>query len=337
MKTYDLRSDTITKPTAAMREYMMHAEVGDDVYHEDPTVNALQDMAAELTGKERALFVSSGSMGNLLSLYINCGRGNEVLCSSQAHILHHEVGSPGAIAGVMPVAIDAPNGILDAPLLEGKIREQVYDMAATTMVEVENTIGGNCYPVDNLKRIRSFANKHNIKVHMDGARIFNAAIAGHTSVKELASYADTITFCLSKGLGAPMGSMLCTDEVFYQKALKIRKMLGGGMRQMGIMAAAGIYALEHHVERLAEDHYHAQLIAEALSNTSWAVINPKEVETNIVFFSSEKESNEKILEALKNHGILGGVDGGKVRLVTNLGLNATEIKEICGIIATMKL
>lgn len=333
MKIYDLRSDTITKPTQGMRDAMYRAEVGDDVYREDPTVNRLEAMAAELTGKERALFVTSGSMGNLLSLYINCGRGNEVLASSNAHIIQHEIGAPTAIAGVLPIGIDAPRGILTPRLLQGKVKPNVYDLASTTMVEVENTNGGYCYTLENLAGIRAFADDNQMKVHMDGARIFNAQVATGVPVAQYASYADTITFCLSKGLGAPVGSMLCGDEAFYQQALKVRKMLGGGMRQSGILAAAGIYALENHVDRLADDHAHAKAVAQTIQRAGWADVDMEGVQTNIIFFTVPGIEGTTVVEQLAKIGVLANTEGPVVRLVTNLLLDDADTKGLCEALA----
>ncbi len=329
MKIYDLRSDTITKPTKEMRQAMYCAEVGDDVYREDPTVNKLEELGAHLTGKQRALFVSSGSMGNLISLYINCGRGNEVLAARNSHIIQHEIGAPTAIAGVLPIGIDAPRGILSARMLQDLPKPHVYDLARTAMVEVENTIGGYCYPIANLQGIREFADRNDMVVHMDGARVFNAQEATGIPVREYASYADTITFCLSKGLGAPVGSLLCGDEAFYQQALKLRKMLGGGMRQTGILAAAGLYALEHNVKRLADDHRNALAIARVLDESQWAEVDMEGVQTNIIFFTVPGFNSVDIVRQLAENGILANTEGDVVRLVTNLDLHDEDIAGLC--------
>jgi threonine aldolase len=337
MKRYDLRSDTITKPTEAMRKAMYEAEVGDDVYREDPTTNKLEQLGAQLSGKERSLFVSSGSMGNLISLYLNGGRSNEVLTASNSHIIQHEIGSIAAIAGVLPIALDVPRGILSASDLEGKVKSGNYDMATTTLIEVENTIGGYCYPLENLEGIRDFANCHNLLVHMDGARVFNAQVATKIPVKTYASYADTLTFCLSKGLGAPVGSLLCGDESFINKAMTIRKMLGGGMRQNGILAAAGLYALEHNIQRLAEDHEHARAIALALEKAGWAQVDKQGVQTNIVFFTVEGYEATDIVKKLAKVGILANNEGPMVRLVTNLDLSDEDTDAVCKILGTFNL
>ena len=337
MKQYDLRSDTITKPTLEMRKVMASAEVGDDVYREDPTTTKLEALAAELTGKEKALFVSSGCMGNLISLYLQGGRSNEVLTASNSHIIQHEIGSISAIAGVLPITIDVPRGVLSAADLAGKVKSGSYDMATTTLIEVENTIGGYCYPLENLEGIKDFAQTHQLKIHMDGARVFNAQAATGIPVKTYAKYADSITFCLSKGLGCPVGSMLCGTEDFINKALTLRKMLGGGMRQTGILAAAGLYALSHHVERLKDDHAHAAAIADALAKAGWAEVDREGVQTNIIFFQVPGLSAQNVVRRLAEHGILANNEGEMVRLVTNLDLNDEDTQEVCSIISSLDI
>jgi threonine aldolase len=337
MKQYDLRSDTITKPTLEMRKVMASAEVGDDVYREDPTTTKLEALAAELTGKEKALFVSSGCMGNLISLYLQGGRSNEVLTASNSHIIQHEIGSISAIAGVLPITIDVPRGVLSAADLAGKVKSGSYDMATTTLIEVENTIGGYCYPLENLEGIKDFAQTHQLKIHMDGARVFNAQAATGIPVKTYAKYADSITFCLSKGLGCPVGSMLCGTEDFINKALTLRKMLGGGMRQTGILAAAGLYALSHHVERLKDDHAHAAAIADALAKAGWAEVDREGVQTNIIFFQVPGLSAQNVVRRLAEHGILANNEGEMVRLVTNLDLNDEDTQEVCSLISSLDI
>ncbi len=339
MKTFDLRSDTITKPTDAMRKAIMNAEVGDDVYSEDPTVNRLQKLAAELTAKEAALFVSSGSMGNLISIFIYAGRGREVLCHKDSHIIHHELSSGSALAGAALIGLEGSRGKISSYVLEDSIRPDQnngshYDSCRSGMIEIENTIAGVFYRKEELKDISDFARSRGISLHIDGARLFNAALASGMSVSEISSYADSVTFCLSKGLGAPVGSCLCGTNEFIAEARRIRKMLGGGMRQAGVLAAAGIYALENNVERLADDHAGASRIAAALADRSWAEIDPADVETNIIYFKTEKGKSGEIVEKLAGQGILGGADGPeKVRLVTNLDISRDDIDEICRIIA----
>ncbi len=331
----DLRSDTITQPTDEMRKVMAYAEVGDDVYGEDPSINRLEQMAAELTGKERALFISSGSMGNLIPLFVNGGRGNEVIAHRDAHIMHHEVGSVAAIAGVLPICVNTPGGILSAESIEPHFRESSYMMSRTTMIEVENTISGVCYPLENLRGIKALAEKRGILVHMDGARFWNASVASGIDPATLASTCDTLTFCISKGLGAPVGSLLCGSVEFIEEARHIRKMLGGGMRQAGIIASAGIYALEHNIDRLRTDHERARKIAETLAGTSWAEIDLEAVQTNIIFVSGKACDGKRIEAVLNAHGIACYGSKESVRLVTHLNLTDDDIEKVCSIIASL--
>lgn len=336
MKTFDLRSDTVTKPSEGMRKAMYQAEVGDDVYEEDTTVNRLQDLAAEITGKKAALFLPSGSMGNLIPLFILCGRGNEVLTQKNSHILHYEMASVAALAGVLPHPVEGARGILKPEVLAPLIRENIYYLSRTTMIEIENTHnreGGSCYTSAELKALKDFATEKHLLIHMDGARVFNAASAKGMTVKKISSFCDTVTFCLSKGLGAPVGSMLCGSKEFIDEARRVRKLLGGGMRQAGILAAAGIYALENNVERIQEDHVHAKVIANALADTKWAEIDPNTVETNILFFYTPRFPAEKVAAALKRKGILCGPSGpDKIRMVTHLEITREDITQICDIL-----
>lgn len=330
MKRYDLRSDTITKPTEAMRKAMAAAEVGDDVYHEDPTVNRLEAMAAELTGKEEAVMVSSGCMGNLIALMIHGGRGKEVLCAKESHIVQHEIGAVSAIANTIPIEVPSELGIICEGELEKYIRSRSYDMGESAIIETENTTSGLVYPLDKLKTIKRIAEKHEMKVHLDGARIFNASVAAGIAVSEYAATADDITFCLSKGLGAPAGSMLCGTREFAYQVRRYRKMLGGGMRQVGILAAAGIYALEHNIERLAEDHEHAKTISTALTEAGWAEI--RSLGTNMIFFKTPALELPKVVKGLNEAGILCLEDAGCGRIVTNLGISDDDTEEICRLI-----
>lgn len=333
MKQYELRSDTFTQPSEAMRKAMAVAEVGDDVYAEDLSINRLEALAAEITGKEAALFVTSGSMGNLIPLFVNGGPLSEVLTHSESHIIQHEVGAVASIAGVLPIGISTPRGILSVEALEAQIKPQQYDLAKTAMIEVENTIGGICYPLERLREIKGLAERHNILVHLDGARLFNAAVATGVTVKELAACSDTLSFCISKGLGAPVGSLLCGDISFIAKARSVRKVLGGGMRQGGILAAAGIFALEHNVERLAEDHLHARQIAKTLAQTSWAQVHLEDVETNMVFFSVPGHRGQNVAEALARQGIRSNALGDSIRFVTHLDFTSDDCQAVCSILA----
>jgi threonine aldolase len=341
MKTYDLRSDTVTLPSPAMRKAMHDAEVGDDVYADDPTVNRLQEMSAEVTGAEAALFVSSGSMGNLIPVYLNCGRGNELLIDSRAHIVTHELASSTAIAGALPVTISTAKGILEVSVLEGLIQPDIYYCQHTRMVELENThnaAGGTFYPLATLRDIAAFARRRGLTVHIDGARIFNASIASGASVRDISACADTVTFSLSKGLGCPVGAMLCGRRDFIAEARRVRKMLGGGMRQVGIIAAAGVYALQHNIERLAEDHENARVIAAALKGVSWASLEANDVATNIIYFDTPGRDAEGVVKELEKAGIRSGSWGPHtVRFVTHLDISREDVTHICSIVRGLKL
>jgi threonine aldolase len=341
MKTYDLRSDTVTKPGPGMRKAMAEAEVGDDVYGEDPTVNALQEMAAEMMDKEAALFVSTGSMGNLIPIYLSCGRGNEFLVEARGHSVQHELAGVAAIAGSLPIMIMAPQGILTPALMEPWIQPDIYYCARTRMIVLENThnvAGGTVYPPQTLKQVGAFARQKNLSLHIDGARIFNAAAASKVAARALCADADTVTFCLSKGLGAPVGSMICGPRAFIAEARRVRKMLGGGMRQAGIIAAAGIYALRHNIERIAEDHENAMTIARVLAGTKWAEVDPGDVATNMVYFRTPGRDATAVVEALEKHGIRGGATGpDQIRFVTHLDVSREDTKEIVRILGSVKL
>lgn len=337
MKTIDLRSDTTTRPTKQMREAMHAAEVGDDVYREDPTTNRLEALAAEMTGKEASLFVSSGSMGNLISLYIQGGRGCEVITESSSHIMLHEIGSAAAIAGVQLIGVPTKDGILTAEAVLPHLHPNDYTLSRVSMLEVENTKDGRCYPLEDLKGLRTIADEHGLLVHMDGARLFNAAIAQGVPVSQLCAFTDTVSFCLSKGLGAPVGSMLCGSRAFIDEALKVRKMLGGGMRQTGILAAAGIHALQHHLSRLEEDHRHARKIAEALSKTSWAELDPETIETNIIFFTVVGTDADTAVSHLAQKGVLcfSGPEN-TIRMVTHIDISAADTDRAVEIIKSLR-
>ena len=283
----DLRSDTVTRPTAAMRAAMAAAEVGDDVYGEDPTVNRLQERAAELFGREAALFVPTGCMGNLLAIMGWTRRSNEVICEQRAHVNLYELASMSAVAGVTPRPVPAPDGILSWDLIEPAIRENIYYDSQTALVTLENTHnmhGGTVYPTAVAEDICERAHAAGLRVHLDGARIFNAATALGKTVAEITQKVDSVMFCLSKGLGAPVGSLLVGPREFIQQAHINRKMLGGGMRQAGVLAAAGLIALEESPKGLPRDHENAQLLAKGLSMVRGITINPKHVVTNIVIF-----------------------------------------------------
>lgn len=343
MKIYDLRSDTVTKPTDEMRKAMYMAQVGDDVYGEDPTVNRLQDLSSKITGKRASLFVSSGSMANLITLYIKGGRGKDVLMHEDAHSLHHELGAPAAIAGINPIAVPGERGVLRSEILEEYVKPKStpYHDSKSSMVIIENThnfAGGTCYYKENLKDIRNFTQKYNLHLHMDGARVFNASVATGMSVKEISSYCDTMTFCLAKGLGAPVGAMLCGPKEFIEEAKVVRKMFGGGTRQAGIIAAGGLYALEHHIDRIMEDHINAKTLAKTLDAKSWAKVDPTKIETNIIFFDTPNIPASRIEKKLARRGVLCFATApNTIRLVTSLTVNKQDINSICGIINSLEL
>ncbi len=283
----DLRSDTVTKPTVAMRRAMAEAEVGDDVYGEDPTVNRLQSRAAEIFEREAALFVPSGSMGNLLAIKTWTRPGDEVICEARAHVNHYELASMSAVAGCFPRPVFAPDGILTWDLIEPRIRPKIYYYSQTGLISIENThnmAGGSVYSAEAVREICDRAHDAGLRVHLDGARIFNASVATGRSVADLSRKCDSVMFCLSKGLGAPVGSILLGSRDFIAAARVTRKMLGGGMRQIGVLAAAGLLALEDSPKLLPRDHEHARLLAQGLSRIDGISVEPQKVVTNIVIF-----------------------------------------------------
>lgn len=340
MKIYDLRSDTVTKPSEEMRRAIYNAECGDDVYMEDPTVNKLQDKACSVTGKEKAIFVSSGTMGNLIPMIILGEKSKQVLAEAESHLIYYELGGISSMAGIMPLTVKAHRGILTKDIIKDHFNDQPYFMSSVNIVEIENTHnrhGGSVYPIETLKELYNFTKSKNVHLHMDGARVFNASAASKISVKEIASNTDSITFCLSKGLGAPMGALICGNNDFIKEALIIRKMIGGGLRQIGLMAAAGIYALENNTDSLHEDHIKAKKIAEALIESDIGKINLEEVETNIVIADTKHTSNY-IIEKLKEKGVIASSFGEhKLRFVTHRDISIKETDEVCTIIKNLKL
>jgi threonine aldolase len=316
MEFVDLRSDTVTKPTPAMREAMANAEVGDDVYGEDPTVNRLQEMAAGMMGKESSLFVASGTMGNLVGVLAHCQRGDEVIVGNKAHTFLYEAGGISVLGGIHSCQLpNQPDGSLALEDIERAIRPDDPHDPITRLICLENShnrCGGTYQVPEYIKRVSKFAHARGVSVHLDGARIFNAAIAQKIDAKELAAPADSVTFCLSKGLCAPVGSVLCGSKEYIRKALRLRKMLGGGMRQAGILAAAGVVALETMIERLSEDHVRARNLALGLRQVPGLVLDQEIPATNMVFLSLSPEVNSnasEIVEKLKRLGILVGDTG----------------------------
>ena len=340
MRIVDLRSDTVTLPTPAMREAMQHAEVGDDVYREDPSVRALEELAAELTGKQAGLFMASGTMGNQTAILTHTHKGDEVICEAEAHVYYYEVGGMVTLAGVQPRTINAPRGILNAEVIAQAIRPHDIHQPPTTLICLENThncAGGTCYPLQTLQEIYALAQEKHIAVHMDGARLFNAAAAKRTSVRDIAQYADSIQFCVSKGLCAPVGSLLVGRCEFIERARRFRKMLGGGMRQAGVLAAAGMIALTQMVDRLPEDHANARCLAEAIAELGLG-IDLTTVETNIVVFdiASLSIAIERFIGELNTHGIKASQFGPtKVRMVTHYGITKSDIDYVISVLSRL--
>ena len=328
----DLRSDTVTKPTPEMRRAMAEAEVGDDVYGEDPTVNKLQARAAEMFEREAALFVPSGSMGNLVAIKIWTRPGNEVICEERGHINQYEMASMSAVAGCLPRTTVAADGILTWELIESLIRPKTYYMAQTGLVSLENThnmAGGTIYPTETTEDICDHAHAAGLPVHLDGARIFNAAVALGRSVAEQTRKCDSVMFCLSKGLGAPVGSMLVGSRDFIEKARVYRKMFGGGMRQVGVLAAAGLVALEKSPGRLHEDHANARYLAEALAQIPGISVDAKKVQTNIVIFDvrGTGRTAAEICGELAKRKVLAGPTGKHaIRMVTHCDVDRAGIE-----------
>ncbi len=326
MKTIDLRSDTVTRPTREMREAMVRAEVGDDVYGEDPTVNRLQERAAELLGKEGALFVPSGTMANQAAIQTLTRHGDVVLAGDGAHLLLYESGGPAALAGVQVQTIGS-GGLFDGQDVRAAIHPDEAHYAPTRAVTVENThnrAGGRVFPLERIKDVAAVARERGLGLHLDGARLWNAVVATGTPAAAWAEPFDTVTFCLSKGLGAPVGSLVCGSREQVREMHRARKILGGGMRQVGILAAAGLHALEHHVERLADDHANARRLAAGLERLGFAV-DPAP-ETNMVMF--DVQDTPGFLQATQKRDLLiNPMDEGCFRAVTHLDVSEADIDE----------
>ncbi|MEO8513913.1 MAG: low-specificity L-threonine aldolase [Ignavibacteria bacterium] len=326
----DLRSDTVTRPSKAMREAMAYAEVGDDVWGDDTTVIKLQEKCEELTGKPAALFVTSGCMGNQLAIKCHTNPAEEIIAEWDSHIVKYEIAGPSFISGVQVMPIKGSRGFMSPEDVKNNIRPDWYHYPKTSLVCIENThnrAGGTIYPLEEIKKISAVAKENNLKLHLDGARIFNASVESGVSVKEYASQVDSITFCFSKGLGAPIGSMLCGEVDFITRAHKFRKILGGGMRQAGIIAAGAIYALDNNITRLKDDHKNARHFAEDLAKLSWIDMDLDSVQTNIVIFKTKKDAS-KIVEQLKEKGLLISNDGlDKMRAVFHLDVSAEQTEQ----------
>jgi threonine aldolase len=335
----DFRSDTVTKPSATMRRAMAEAEVGDDVYLEDPTVNRLQARAAEIFGREAGLFVPSGSMGNLASIMAQAARGQEVICEAAGHIYNYEMASMSALGGVLPRVIPAQDGILSWEQIAPAIREHAYYRPQTALVALENThnmAGGTVYPTRVAHEICDRAHEAGLKVHLDGARVFNAAVYLNESLAEMTKKFDSVQFCFSKGLGAPVGSMVVGSKDLIERCRVIRKMLGGGMRQVGVLAAAALVALEEGPKRLHIDHENARFLAQGLARIPGIRIQPEKVQTNIVILDvgATRRSSTAFLKQLGERKVLGGaVDARRVRFVTHLDVDRADIESALRVIA----
>ena len=340
MRVIDLRSDTVTHPTPQMRRAMAEAEVGDDVFGEDPTVNRLEAMAAERLGKESALFVASGTMANLVSGLTHCQRGDEMIVGNEAHIFHNEVGGMAALGGIhVRTVSNSSSGLMAPDEVEAAIRLPGIQQPRTALICLENThnrCGGAVLDSEDIGAIAEVARRHGAALHMDGARIFNAAVALRVAPSELAGVADTVSFCLSKGLSCPVGSLVCGSQEFIARARKNRKMVGGGMRQAGIIAAAGVVALDTMVDRLAEDHATARRLADGLAHMPGLYLEPDTVQTNIVIFEVIDHPAREYIDALKSRGVLSSfVSGRKVRMVTHYGISTDDIDEALNVVTAV--
>ncbi len=334
MEYIDLRSDTVTKPTPEMREAMAEAEVGDDVYRDDPTVNRLEALAAEILGKESALFVPSGTMGNLLALLVHCQRGDEVIVGNKSHIYLNEVGGMSALGGIQPCPIpNQPDGTLALEDILTSIRTEDVHHPITRLVCLENTqnvCGGVPLTLEYTRQVSELAHRNHLALHLDGARIFNSAVAQNVSARELAEPADSVMFCLSKGLAAPIGSMLAGTHQFIARARHIRKMLGGGMRQVGIVAAAGIIGLERMTKRLGEDHARAKKLADGLRLVRGLVVDDGSPYTNMVYLNLAEDvqlNTQQITQKMKDRGILVDPENARrFRLVTHYWIDDQAVE-----------
>lgn len=331
MSFIDLRSDTVTQPTPAMRQAMFEAEVGDDVYRDDPTVNELETLAAQMLGKEAALFVPSGTMGNQLAIMSHCRRGDEAIAGHNSHVFVHEVGAAAVLSGVSLHTIPFANGMFDVGQIEAAIRSDDIHEPPTSLILLENALAnGRVVPLQTMADIYAMAKKHGLQVHVDGARFFNAATALGVPAKELAQYCDSVMCCLSKGLCAPVGSVLVGERAFIERARKNRKMLGGGMRQAGFLAAAGILALTEMTKRLEEDHANAKYMAQRLAQIPGCAVNVDAVDINMVFFTLDRPAEQiaALPQRMLERGVkINGFTGNEGRFLTHYGLSRADIDQ----------
>jgi threonine aldolase len=332
----DLRSDTVTKPSPGMRQAMANAEVGDDVFGEDPSVNRLQELAAQILGKEASLFVPSGTMANQVCIKVHTQPGDEIVMERTSHPFNSESGGLAALSGVQVNLLDGQRGVLTAAQIAPVMRtgEDVHH-APTRLIALENTHnrgGGSVYPLEPIQEIHALARQRGVSMHLDGARLLNACIASGLPAPQYTQYFDSCTLCLSKGLGAPVGSVIAGSADFITRARRYRKMFGGSMRQAGVLAAAGIYALEHNVERLAADHQHAKLLAERLSTARGMCLNPQDVETNIVFIRLDPARARLdaygLMQGMRQQGVVATAQNPTtMRLVTHLDVSRAQVEE----------
>jgi threonine aldolase len=333
----DFRSDTVTRPTEEMRKAMYNAEVGDDVHRDDPTANRLEELAAEKVGKEAALFVPSGTMGNTIAMIVGVGEGKEVILEEKSHILNFEAGNVSRLARALPRAMRSNRGKIPVELMEKNIhtslREHITETRAIALENTHNTWGGALLGLDYLSEVSTLARKYNLYFHLDGARVFNAATALKVNVKEIATYFDSLMFCLSKGLSAPVGSILAGSKEFIKEARFVRKYLGGGMRQVGVIAAAGIVALEKMVDRLVEDHRRAKRLAENIADLKGIDVNPDEVETNMIMIKLNTTDSDSFLQKLAARKVLAlPFDKKSVRIVTHKDIDDDDIDRAISVI-----
>jgi threonine aldolase len=335
----DLRSDTVTRPTPAMRAAMAAAEVGDDVFGDDPTVNRLQERLAEILGKEAAIYVPSGTMSNQIAVRLHCQRGDELICESQCHIFNYEQGGAAQLSGVSTRAVEGKYGVLDVSQIAGLVRADDPHCTPTRLVCLENTHnrgGGRVQPFESVTAICKWAHGRKLGTHLDGARLFNAVVASGIEASRWAEQFDTVSICFSKGLGAPVGSALVGPRSVIQTAVRHRKAFGGGMRQAGVIAAAALYALEHHVDRLAEDHANARLFAEAIRALPGLELRPPQIDTNMVIFHVAEElgTAAQFCDELAGGGLLTHPFGPQlVRAVTHLDVSRPDIERACELLA----
>ena len=337
--TIDLRSDTFTKPTAPMLDFMFKAKVGDDVFDEDPTLNILQEKVADLFGMESSLFCPSGTMTNQIAINVHTRPGDEIICHEYSHIYNYEGGGIAFNSGCQVKLLKGDHGLLNPLDVEGVISPDDIHAARTSLISIENTSnkgGGSCYDLSSLQQVGNIARSNKLAYHLDGARLFNALVFKEQHPKDFGQLFDSISICLSKGLGAPVGSLLLGTKPFIKEAKRVRKKFGGGMRQAGYLAAAGIYALDHHVDRLEQDHQKALQLKAALENCSW-VKSIDNVETNIlIFYLKEGKSDTDFLNLLKDKNIMAiGMGQGKLRFVTHLDVSFEQINLVCTALSEM--